>query len=148
MTKSDFLNSVLHLYQGQKCTIISDETGDYEIGGVYIISANLFKHIVEDGTTIIHHLRAMDSLTDVEALKLIQIGYSTEMWDVIEIIDISSSHIDFIDGTKWHGGGVSEYNEFVLYFNQLSPDQFVYLLFLGIWLWSEEFFEEGLIHKI
>lgn len=76
-------------------------------------------------------LRRLSDMTEEQARELAKFQHKPKYHDQIEILYIQKDHLHYIDGTRWHGDGVSEYNEYFVYFNQLQSNQFHYLLKQG-----------------
>ena len=73
-------------------------------------------------------LRRLEGMSYAEADGLAKLQHDESRHSQIDVLYIKKDHIHYIDGTMWQGDGVSELNEYFVYFNQLQANQFHYLL--------------------
>lgn len=129
------LQDYLHYYMGCKA-ITTDDNEQAELVGVSDDNA----HLVHDGTGsygtcdisgVKPILRRLEDMTEVEGVDLAKLQHNPTRHKDIEVLYIKTEHLHYIDGTRWSGDGVSEYNEYFVDFSQMKADQFHYLLSKG-----------------
>lgn len=81
-------------------------------------------------------LRPLSDMTEEELMELCRVNTPKLRWDSIEIFDVDEHKIWYADGSMWHGDGVSELNDLHIYFAEMNPKSFAYLLSIGIDLFS------------
>lgn len=73
-------------------------------------------------------LRPLSSMTDDEAIEVCKFETPKGRWGDIEIEEIRDNKIWYLDGSMFHGDGISEYEDCFIYFNQLDSEQFRFLI--------------------
>jgi hypothetical protein len=81
-------------------------------------------------------LRRLEDMTDEEGVHLAKLQHNPTRHKDIEVLYIKAEHLHYIDGTRWIGDGVSEYNEYFVNFSEMKASQFSYLIECGIDLFS------------
>lgn len=139
------LNQVINYYVGQKAWIFTLECATAEwLSEALKYSPNLQygKEVtLENAASILKNgyplmLRRLSDMEEEEAVELVKLQ-TDQMWhESIDIFQIKYNHIHFMDGSKWYGDGVEEFNDCYCYFNALQPRQFHLLLQRGFDLWN------------
>lgn len=123
------LSEVLHLYIGCPCLFLIKFPGYKREGDPLTLTASMLAQIDrKNDAEVVPILRRLESITEEDCIDLVKMCTDEKRHSEIEILDIAPDKIDYIDGSKWYGDGVEEVNDLSIYFNQLSADQFAYLL--------------------
>lgn len=120
------IKDYLHLYLGAGCIMKAGKGVSEDYYSVVEWSDIGYPHNV---TALI--LRPLSDMTEEEASDLIKFESAPHRHASIDVFDITDNHIWYVDGEMWHGDGVSEMYDKYIKFNELSPDQFKYLLSKG-----------------
>lgn len=76
-------------------------------------------------------LRRLSDMTEEEATELAKIQTVEKRLKDVQVLLIEKDRVHYIDGSMWQGDGVEEYNDLYVYYDLLTPKQFVYLLKQG-----------------
>jgi hypothetical protein len=128
------MKDYLHFYIGQWGTLkkVSEEYHlKYYEDARWALSGSLYHEIMVHGHEFILELRPLSDMSEWEADELCKITTPENRWNQIEIFEIGSEFIWFMDGSRSQGDGFDEANDLYIYFNQLNAKEFAYLLSKG-----------------
>lgn len=100
-----------------------------QMGYSYELTAGNLKKTLEDGYLPI--LRKLESMTEEEAEDLARLVTPKFRWEDIRILEVKPTEIHFMDGSKWYGDGVEEFNDCYISLIEFAPACFHYLLSRG-----------------
>lgn len=134
------LKDYLHFYLGCQ---IDTGTGYVTLTAVQkeVIPCTNFRVIVLNGN-VTHELmwsdrckivlRKLESMTEEEAEDLARLVTPKFRWEDIRILEVKPTEIHFMDGSKWYGDGVEEFNDCYISLIEFAPACFHYLLSRGL----------------
>lgn len=139
------LSQYLHYYLGCECLVTV--RGDFsENWKPEQLTPNHLLPVEKSGLEAIKPiLRKLESMAEEEAHEICKLAIDPKYHDKIQIFEIKNQQIHFMDGTKWQGHGVEEFNDCYVHLKYLSATQFHYLLSRGFWLFGNDWFDEGYI---
>jgi hypothetical protein len=123
---------------GRIVTIKSNDERIIKTGNLSYLGLHLYANEFE--YTIIPHLRKIESLTEMEAIHMIELADEGS-----EIVILSTG----TEGILYEARSLGRYYNETLMFNSLSPAQFHYLTTIGIAWWATpEMWEKGMIIEV
>lgn len=130
------LSEVIHLYLGCECMV----KYKFDREKKSKIIAPLLHELLSEAEYCRPIVRRLSSMTEDIARELLKDETTLQ----IKSIDIKGANAG-----GFYGGGFVWFDDnnvsHVFLWNKLTPDQFVYLLSKGFWLFSNDAFEQGLI---
>lgn len=138
------IKDYLHLYLGCEVAGYKDQVTRSKIVGFYSDTIILSPHeyATPAGTftrpemrvninAVKPILRPLSDMTEDEGIEVCKFIVVEKRQNQIDLQELTSSHIWYIDGEMWYGDGVSEVYDKYIKFNELSADQFRYMLSKG-----------------
>lgn len=134
------LKEYLKYYIGCKVDVIGRSPSETILGyGLLEACDELERH-----SDIIPHLRKLSSLTLNEMTILIGMKVHLKRYPVTDIS--FNDYAPEVSAIGFYYIGSKQYD--CIRFDTLSPAQFHYLISLGVWLWSDEYFSDGSIKEV